>query len=407
MKHYRYLIVGGGLTGDAAARGILELDVAASIGMISKESDPPYARPSLSKGLWKGRPVGKIWRNTRDLGVELYLERTVTDLDPTNKYLRDNAGGEYTYDKLLLATGGSPIRLPFGDDNIIYYRDFQDYHRLRAWTERGERFLVIGGGFIGSEIAAALTMIGKKVVMVFPDESIGANIYPADLSQFLNDFYRNKGVEIVSRDVVTGLKQTGDRSTVRTRNGRSFEVDGVVAGIGIRPNVELAQQAGLQVDNGIVVDEHLLTSAPDIFAAGDVAKFYHSALGKGVRVEHEDNALRMGKLAGRNMAGADEPYTHVPMFYSDLFELGYEAVGELSSKLETVADWEEPFKKGVIYYLDDGRVRGVLLWNVWDFVPEARALLNAVGPFRAADLIGRLSSENQEGTSIALLGAKK
>ena len=407
MKHYRYLIVGGGLTGDAAARGILELDVAASIGMISKESDPPYARPSLSKGLWKGRPVGKIWRNTRDLGVELYLERTVTDLDPTNKYLRDNAGGEYTYDKLLLATGGSPIRLPFGDDNIIYYRDFQDYHRLRAWTERGERFLVIGGGFIGSEIAAALTMIGKKVVMVFPDESIGANIYPADLSQFLNDFYRNKGVEIVSRDVVTGLKQTGDRSTVRTRNGRSFEVDGVVAGIGIRPNVELAQQAGLQVDNGIVVDEHLLTSAPDIFAAGDVAKFYHSALGKGVRVEHEDNALRMGKLAGRNMAGADEPYTHVPMFYSDLFELGYEAVGELSSKLETVGDWEEPFKKGVIYYLGDGRVRGVLLWNVWDFVPEARALLNAVGPFRAADLIGRLSSENQEGTSIALLGAKK
>ena len=407
MKHYQYLIIGGGLTGDAAARGILELDVAASIGMISKESDPPYARPSLSKGLWKGRPVGKIWRNTRDLGVELYLERTVTDLDPTRKYLRDNAGGEYTYDKLLLATGGSPIRLPFGDDNIIYYRDFQDYHRLRAATERGEHFLVIGGGFIGSEIAAALTMIGKKVVMIFPEKSIGANIYPSDLSQFLNDFYREKGVEVVAGDAVTSLEKTGDRSIVRTRAGRSFEVDGVVAGIGIRPNLELAQQAGLQVDNGIVVNEHLLTSAPDIFAAGDVAKFYHSALGKGVRVEHEDNALRMGKLAGRNMAGADEPYTHVPMFYSDLFELGYEAVGELSSKLETVADWQEPFKKGVVYYLGEGRVRGVLLWNVWDAVPEARALLKAVGPFRAADLIGRLSSENQQSTSMVLMGANK
>ena len=406
MKHYQYLIIGGGLTGDAAARGILELDVAASIGMISKESDPPYARPSLSKGLWKGRPVGKIWRNTRDLGVELYLERTVTDLDPTRKYLRDNAGGEYTYDKLLLATGGSPIRLPFGDDNIIYYRDFQDYHRLRAATERGEHFLVIGGGFIGSEIAAALTMIGKKVVMIFPEKSIGANIYPSDLSQFLNDFYREKGVEVVAGDAVTSLEKTGDRSIVRTRAGRSFEVDGVVAGIGIRPNLELAQQAGLQVDNGIVVNEHLLTSAPDIFAAGDVAKFYHSALGKGVRVEHEDNALRMGKLAGRNMAGAGESYTHVPMFYSDLFELGYEAVGELSSKLETVADWQETFKKGVVYYLGEGRVRGVLLWNVWDCLPEARALLNAAGPFRAADLIGRLSSENQQSTSITLLGAK-
>ncbi|HJS19358.1 MAG TPA: FAD/NAD(P)-binding oxidoreductase [Anaerolineales bacterium] len=407
MKHYRYFIVGGGLTGDAAARGILELDVAASIGMISKESDPPYARPNLSKGLWKGRPIEKIWRNTQDLGVELYLGRVVTYLDPTEKYLRDNAGGEYTYDKLLLATGGSPIRLPFGDDNIIYYRDFQDYHRLRAWTERGERFLVIGGGFIGSEIAAALTMIGKKVVMVFPAKSIGANIYPSDLSQFLNDFYREKGVELISGDVLTGLEQTGERSTVHTGGGRVFEVDGVIAGIGIRPNLELAQQAGLQVENGIIVDEHLLTSAPEVYAAGDVANFFHSALGKRVRVEHEDNALRMGKLAGRNMAGADESYTHVPMFYSDLFELGYEAVGELSSKLETVADWQEPFKKGVVYYLGEGRVRGVLLWNVWDCLPEARALLNAAGPFRAADLIGRLSTEDKQDTSMVLQGANK
>jgi NADPH-dependent 2,4-dienoyl-CoA reductase/sulfur reductase-like enzyme len=407
MKHYRYLIVGGGLTGDAAVRGIRELDTEGSIGMISKESDPPYARPSLSKGLWKGRPVGKIWRNTRELGVELHLERAVTDLDPEWKYLRDDSDGEYTYDKLLLATGGSPIRLPFGEDNIIYYRDFQDYHRLRSWTEHGEQFLVIGGGFIGSEIAAALTMIGRKVVMVFPEESIGANVYPADLSSFLNDLYRQKGVEIVSGDAVAALEQIGDRSIVRTRAGRSFEVDGVVAGIGIRPNVELAQEAGLQVDNGIVVNEHLLTSAPDIYAAGDVAKFFHSALGKGVRVEHEDNALAMGKLAGRNMAGADEPYTHIPMFYSDLFELGYEAVGELSSKLETVADWLDPFKKGVVYYLDEGRVRGVLLWNVWDFLPEARALLNAAGPFRAEDLIGRLSSEDEQRTSMVLLGANK
>jgi NADPH-dependent 2,4-dienoyl-CoA reductase/sulfur reductase-like enzyme len=407
MKHYRYLIVGGGLTGDAAVRGIRELDTEGSIGMLSKESDPPYARPSLSKGLWKGRPIGKIWRNTRELGVELHLERTVTDLDPEWKYLHDDADGEYTYDKLLLATGGSPIRLPFGDDNIIYYRDFQDYHRLRAATERGEHFLVIGGGFIGSEIAAALTMIGRKVIMVFPEESIGANVYPSDLSSFLNDLYRQKGVEIVFGDAVAALEQIGDRSIVRTRAGRSFEVDGVVAGIGIRPNVELAQEAGLQVDNGIVVNEHLLTSAPDIYAAGDVAKFFHSALGKGVRVEHEDNALAMGKLAGRNMAGADEPYTHIPMFYSDLFELGYEAVGELSSKLETVADWLDPFKKGVVYYLDEGRVRGVLLWNVWDFLPEARALLNAAGPFRAADLIGRLSSEDEQRTSMVLLGANK
>jgi NADPH-dependent 2,4-dienoyl-CoA reductase/sulfur reductase-like enzyme len=391
MKHYQYLILGGGLTGDAAVRGIRELDAEGSIVLIGMEPDPPYVRPSLSKGLWKGRPIEKIWRNTQLLGAELHLGRKATHLDPHNKIIRDDKGDEYAYDKLLLATGGSPIRLPFGDDHIIYYRDVQDYRRLRTLSERGEHFLVIGGGFIGSEIAAALTMAGKKVIMVFPDEAIGANIFPNELAHFLNDYYRQKGVEVLPGDTVEGVGQTGDRYTVRTTNGRSFEVDGVVAGIGIRPNLELAQQAGLRVENGIVVDEHLRTSAPDIFAAGDVANFYHAALGKRVRVEHEDNALMMGKLAGRNMAGAEERYTHAPMFYSDLFELGYEAVGELNSKMETVTDWQEPFHKGVIYYLEGGRVRGVLLWNVWDAVPAARALLAEPEPFKTAELMGRFS----------------
>ncbi len=390
MKHYRYLVVGGGLTGDAAVRGIRELDAAGSIGLISIEPDPPYMRPSLSKGLWKGRPVEKIWRNTQNLGAELHLGRKATQLDPQKKTIRDEKGDEYTYDKLLVATGGSPIRLPFGEDHIIYYRNFQDYQRLRTLTEHGERFLVIGGSFIGSEIAAALTMVGKKIVMVFPDEAIGANIYPSDLSHFLNDFYRQKGVEVVPCELATSLEQSGACFTVQTRNGREFEVDGVVAGIGIRPNLELAQQAGLRVENGIVVDEHLRTSAPDIFAAGDVANFFHSALGKRARVEHEDNAIQMGKLAGRNMAGAGESYTHVPMFYSDLFELGYEAVGELNSQMETVTDWQEPFKKGVVYYLKGGRVRGVLLWNVWDSMPAARALLAEPGPFKTSELMSRL-----------------
>jgi 3-phenylpropionate/trans-cinnamate dioxygenase ferredoxin reductase component len=181
-------------------------------------------------------------------------------------------------------------------------------------------------------------------------------------------------VEVVPCDSVTGLDQIGDRFIIRTKGRRTFEVDGVVAGIGVRPNLELAQQAGLHVENGIVVDEHLLTSAGDIYAAGDVANFFHVTLGKPVRVEREDNAIQMGRLAGRNMAGAGESYNHVPMFYSDLFELGYEAVGEISSKLETVSDWQEPFKKGVVYYLEDGRVRGVLLWNTWETVPAAREL---------------------------------
>lgn len=396
MKHYRYLIVGGGLTGDAAVRGIRELDSEGSIGMFSLEPDPPYVRPNLSKGLWKGRPVEKIWLNTQGLGAELHLRRKIVQLDPRGKSVCDDRGDVYKYDKLLLATGGSPIQLPFGDDHIIYYRDFQDYQRLRTLSERGEQFLVIGGGFIGSEIAAALTMVGKKVGMVFPEGAIGAKIFPSDLSHFLNDFYRQKGVELVPDDLVASMEQTEERYTVRTRSGRAFEVDGVVAGIGIRPNVELAQQAGLKIENGVVVDEHLRTSASDIYAAGDVANFFHSVLGKRVRVEHEDNAVQMGKKAGRNMAGADESYTHVPMFYSDLFELGFEAVGELSSKLETVSDWQEPFKKGVVYYLEGDRLRGVLLWNVWDSVPAARALLAEPGPYGAAELTGKLLQQRKE-----------
>jgi 3-phenylpropionate/trans-cinnamate dioxygenase ferredoxin reductase component len=390
MKNYRYLIVGGGLTGDAAVRGIRELDAEGSIGMFSMEPDPPYVRPHLSKNLWKGKPVEKIWRKTQDLGVELHLGCKCSQLNPADQTILDDKGEGYSYDKILLATGGSPNRMSFGGDDIIYYRSFQDYIHLRALTEQGERFLVIGGGFIGSELAAALTMVGKKVVMVFPDEAIGSNIYPADLAHFLNDYYRQKGVELVGGDLVTSVDRAGKRLTARTRNGAVYEVDGVVAGIGIHPNLDLAQQAGLQVENGIVVDGRLLTSAPDVYAAGDVANFFHAALGKRVRVEHEDNALAMGKQAGRNMAGAGETYTHVPLFYSDLFELGYEAVGELSSKLDMVSDWKDPFKQGVVYYLENERVRGVLSWNVWNSVDAARALLAEPGPFKAAELAGRI-----------------
>lgn len=391
MKHYKYLIIGGGLAGDAATRGIREVDAEGSIGLISMESDPPYLRPSLSKGLWKGRPEEKIWRKT-DERATLHLNRRATTLDPANKRVQDDQGEEYTYDKLLLATGGTPNHLPFGDGNVIYYRYFQDYKQLRALTEQGERFVVIGGSFIGSEIAAALRMVGKQVTMIFPEGGISETIFPRDLSQFISEYYREKGVEVVTGESVASIQKEGERIMVRTGGGHAFEADGVVAGIGIRPNLDLAKEAGLKVENGIIVNERLETSIPDIYAAGDAASFLHAALGKRTRVEHEDNAVQMGKVAGRNMAGGNESYTHVPMFYSDLFELGYEAVGEMSSKMTTVEDWqEEPFKKGVVYYMEDGRVRGVLLWNVWEKVDTARALIQEEGPFDADNLKGKIT----------------
>ena len=390
MKQYKYLVIGGGLAGDAATRGIREIDADGSIGLISMEPDPPYMRPNLSKGLWKGRPVEKIWRKTKERGAELILNCKATYIYPNKKRVRDMDGEEYTYDKLLLATGGTPNRLPFGEGNIIYYRTFQDYQHLRKLTGNGNHFVVIGGSFIGSEIAAALTIVGQRVVMVFPENAISEDAFPLDLAKFLNEYYRLNGVEVLTGDSVVSINQEGDRLLARTGSGRIIEATGVVAGIGIHPDIQLAKEAGLETGNGILVNKQLQTSHPDIYAAGDAANFIHTALEKRLRVEHEDNAVQMGRTAGRNMAGAAEAYTHVPMFYSDLFDLGYEAVGEIDSQLRTYSDWEEPFKKGVIYYMDDGRVRGVVLWNISDKTDEARALMMEKGPFTEQDLRGRI-----------------
>jgi 3-phenylpropionate/trans-cinnamate dioxygenase ferredoxin reductase component len=417
-SHYRYLIVGGGMTADAAVRGIRSVDATGSIGLISAEIDPPYNRPPLTKALWKGKSLDKIWRRTAERSVDLQLGRRAASLDPDARSVRDDRGVTYTYEKLLLATGGFPRRLPFdlapagGDSGIIYYRTVRDYEHLRtladqasgpAASERRARFVVIGGGFIGSEIAAALSMYGRDVTMVFPDELIGQRIYPRDLADFITGYYREKGVAIVNESAVVGVGQTGPCFRVTVRNERAaeqseLEAEGVVAGIGIVPAVELAQAAGLKVDGGIVVDEGLRTSHADVYAAGDVARFHSRTLGKWMRVEHEDNANTMGTMAGKAMAryfvvGESVNYDHLPYFYSDLFDLGYEAVGELDARLETIADWQEPYRKGVVYYVNEGRVRGVLLWNVWGKVDEARRLITRLDAPAGSELKGSIAME--------------
>ncbi len=372
---YRYVVVGGGMTGDAACRGIRDHDSDGSIAMFTVEQHDPYARPPLTKALWTGKEESSVWRGTPDLGVEIHHGRRIVELDLGAHTATDDAGITHAYEKVLLATGGSPRRLPSDDDaGVIYYRTLDDYRRLRGLAGDGVRVAVIGGGFIGSEIAAGLAMNGCEVTIIFPDRAIGAKLFPPDLASFVNDYYRGKGVTVLSEQMVEEVAP----GAVTIRGG-TVEADAIVAGLGIVPVTDLAEGAGLEVDDGILVDEYGRAGGrEDVFAAGDAARFPVAALGGTRRVEHEDHANTHGRAVGANMAGANTPYDHIPFFYSDLFELGYEAVGDVDSSLDTVAEWAEPNRKGVVGYVDgDGTARGFLLWDVWDKVDSARELIRA------------------------------
>ena len=395
MVRFDYLIAGGGMTADAAARGIRAEDDRGTIGVVGAEPHAPYNRPPLTKSLWKGDPLDSIWRETGETGATLIPDRRIVKLDPEGTRATDDAGEAYEYGTLLLATGGRPRRFRSAPEEVIYFRTLDDYRRLRERADQGASFVVVGGGFIGTELAAALRMQGREVTLIVKENGIGARLYPAGLSRWLADYYREKGVNVLLGRTVERVESRDGRLVVSVDRGEPVRADVVVAGLGIEPNVELARDSGLETGDGIAVDEYLHTSRDSIYAAGDVANFHNPALDMRLRVEHEDNANTMGEIAGRNMAGVRRRYDHLPFFYSDLFDLGYEAVGDVSARHQTVADWKDEFREGVIYYLAHGRVRGVLLWNTWDQVDAARALIAEPGPLRPEDLRGRLPAARE------------
>jgi 3-phenylpropionate/trans-cinnamate dioxygenase ferredoxin reductase subunit len=390
MPSYRYLVIGGGMTGDAACRGIRDHDAEGTIGLVGAEAHEPYARPPLTKALWAGKPEDSIWRGTREFGVDLHLGREIVSLDLEARTATDDKGETYEYERVLIATGGTPRRIESAPGGVLFYRTVDDYRRLREIAGDGVRVVIIGGGFIGSEIAAALTMNGCRVTIVFPDAGVSSKVFPPGLASFVKRYYEEKGVEVLAGESVASIAGADGRYTVTTAGGRSVEAAAVVAGLGIMPRTDLAESAGLAVDDGIVVDEFGRAGGrDDVFAAGDVARFPVPALGGARRVEHEDHANTHGRHVGANMAGAHEPYEHLPFFYSDLFELGYEAVGDVDARRETIAEWAEPNRKGVVCYLDDTkRPVGFLLWDVWDRVEPARELIRAGEPVEAATVRG-------------------
>lgn len=394
----KYVIIGGGLAGASAVEGIRELDSVGSIAMIGMEPHNPYDRPPLSKKLWFGtKTVDEIFVHKKDYytdsGVDLVLDTEVITLDAADRIVQTSAGDVCRYEKLLLATGGVPRRLDIHGaelDGVCYYRYLDDYHATRALASKGKSAVVIGGGFIGSEMAAALSINGVAVTMVFPDPYIARRVFPEALARAVQEDFVKRGVKVLAGDAPVSIEKDGSEFVTRTKGGHELRSDILLVGMGITPSTSLAEAAELTVQNGIVVDEYLRTSNADIYAAGDNAFFPYQALGMTTRVEHWDNAVNQGKQAGRNMAGAGEPYAYMPYFFSDLFDFGYEAVGDVDSRLETFADWQKENDTGVVYYMQDGRVRGAMMCNVWDKVPEARELIKSGRQMTTDDLRGAI-----------------
>ncbi len=384
-KSFTYIIVGGGLAGASAVEGIREIDKKNPILLIGSEKHLPYDRPHLSKKLWFGKKkVEDIFLHNAEFythnDIAVTAGITVKTLDAERRVITDDGGGIYHYEKLLLATGGAPRTLPIPGGTlggICYYRTLDDYLRIRQEASAGKSAVVIGGGFIGSEMAAALSMNGVDVTMIFPGPYLVNRVFPEYLGRAIQDRYRSRGIKILANEQPSVFSKNGSQFKTYTLSGKRIESDFVIVGIGIKPSLDLARDSGLQTANGIIVDEYLQASLPGIYAAGDNAFFPYQALGTQTRVEHWDNALNQGKAAGRNMAGAREPYTYMPYFFSDLFEFGYEAVGEVNSGLETFADWQTENDTGVIYYLRDGKVRGAMMCNVWEKVEAARTLIRS------------------------------
>lgn len=389
--NYQYVIVGGGHAGAAAIEGIRAQDPTGSILLLSRENHPPYHRPPLSKGLWSGkskRDELPIHSDDfyRDNKVELVLRREAVELDPAARRLWDDHGTTYDYGELLLATGLRPRRLDVPgaeSEGVHYYRSLEDYLFLSGYLPRFQHALVLGSGFIGMEMAAALRMVDKEVTLLYPGEYPLQRVLPRDLGLFVADYYRDKGVETVSGE---GLARIEERTELIafTTAGNDITTQLILAGIGADPVTDLAEAAGLEVGNGIEVDGYARTSDPHIYAAGDVAEFPYLALDRRMRIEHWNHAVEHGMAAGANMAGANRPYTVLPYFYSDLFELGWEAVGMVDSSLLAHAIWKEEHREGMVFYLSEDVIRGVLLWNVWDHVDWARNLIREAKPTTTA-----------------------
>lgn len=371
MRSTTYLLIGGGLASGQAVKQLRDHDPQAPITLVGEEPYVPYDRPPLSKEFLRGeKPQAELFFDPesyfREQRIELVLGVAVQELDLRTKTAILRNGETIAFEKALIATGGRPVHLKIpgaGLPGVHYLRTIDDSSAIAARGDRGKRAVIIGAGFIGMEVAASLTQRGVQVTVIEAQPHIWARFADATLAGFFQEYCAKKGVTFYTSELVTEIRGTDRPSAVLTRSGKEVPCDFVCIGVGIVPNIELAQRAGLTVNNGIVVNEYLQSSHPDIYAAGDVANYLDPVFGKRRRVEHWGHAEYCGQLAGQNMAGANLQYDLLTYVWSDIFDLHLEFAGDETECDQVLLRGRFEDKSFTILYLKTHALRAYFAVN--------------------------------------------
>jgi len=381
-----YVIAGGGLAGAKAAETLREEGYDGRLVIVGAEPERPYERPPLSKDYLRGEsereavyvhPEG--FYAERD--IELRLERSAVGLDPAAREVQLDDGERIPYARLLIATGAEPRRLPVPGadlDGVLYLRTVADSDVLRGRLERGGHVVVVGAGWIGCEVAASARQKGLEVTVLDPLGVPLERVLGTEVGAVYRDVHADQGVTMRMGTGVEGFEGSGSVARVRTDGGDAIDCDFVVVGIGVAPRTALAEQAGLAVENGVLVDERLCTSAPDVFAAGDVANELHPFYGERIRVEHWGNALEQGPVAARAMLGREDAvYDRLPYFFSDQYDVGMEYAGYASDWDRVVFRGDVASREFLAFWLVRDRVVAGMNVNVWDVNDDIQALIRS------------------------------
>jgi len=391
-----FVIVGASLAGAKAAETLRAEGFDGRLVLIGEEAERPYERPMLSKEYLRGeKPAAKLYVHDEgfyaDNGIELMTGTRVQSLDPGAHEITLAGGARMSYSRLLLSTGAAPRRLPLpGADlpGVAYLRVIGESDALRAAIRAASRVVVVGAGWIGSEVAASARLLGAEVAIVAPEAVPLVRVLGPEVGGVYRDLHAGHGVDLHLSTQIEAIVGDGAASGVRTTDGVVIEGDLVVVGVGVTPRVELAKLAGLTVENGIVVDEFLATSVPDVFAAGDVAATWNTRYNKRIRMEHWANALNQGPVAARNMLGQHTAYEKLPYFYSDQYDLGMEYNGYADDWDRVVVRGDRSGREFLAFWLKDGRVLAGMNANIWDQGDDIKALIRSgasIDPDRLAD----------------------